>query len=191
MALSALEIVRIVSRSNLHSSRTEVHIDQNGIAHDGNTTVVDGVNDVFAMEVLVAGILRVDSHSGITKHGLQTSGGHYNLLVTVLHGIGELGQAAELVELVTMTGNLTQSTSFHIKVLHLYNSLGYLNTIVMLIITFIVMLIVMLIILFIAVLTYQYRKEQYAGGNTSSPDDYYGKSFPSQTCARKPPSQRR
>ena len=119
MAVSALEIVGIVRRRDLHRSRSEVHVHQNGVRDDRDASPIDRVDHVLSVQVLVARIVGVHRHGRIAQHRLQTRRRHHDLLVRVLHGVRELRDAAELIELVAMAGHFAQSPSLQIDVLHL------------------------------------------------------------------------
>jgi hypothetical protein len=53
--LSTFVIVRVVSGGNLYGTGSESHVDGDGIGDDGESSVDEGVFDVLANEVLVAG----------------------------------------------------------------------------------------------------------------------------------------
>jgi hypothetical protein len=81
VSLTALEIVRIVGGSDLDGSRTEFHIDRNGVGDNGDSAAVEGVNDKFTVEMGVPRIIGVDSNGGISQHGLGSGRGYNDLLV--------------------------------------------------------------------------------------------------------------
>lgn len=66
VSLTTLEIIRVMRRSDLDSSCTELHIDSDTISDDRDSTSVEWVDDVFAVEVGVPRIVGVDSDGGIS-----------------------------------------------------------------------------------------------------------------------------
>lgn len=94
--LSALVIVRIVSRGDLHATSTGVHINQLGISDNLHFSVRnEWVNKLFSMEMLVARIIWMNGHSNITKHGLRSCCCDDNFLVRVFHWVGEFPHGSE------------------------------------------------------------------------------------------------
>jgi hypothetical protein len=66
VSLTTLEIIGVVSWSDLDGTSTERHVDSDGIGDDGDSTAVEWVNDEFAMEVSVSRIIGVNSNGGIS-----------------------------------------------------------------------------------------------------------------------------
>mmetsp|Transcript_25038 Transcript_25038/g.68033 ORF Transcript_25038/g.68033 Transcript_25038/m.68033 type:complete len:488 (-) Transcript_25038:327-1790(-) len=69
------------------------------------------------MQVLVPGVLRVDSHSCIAQHGLRARGSHHNLAAS-LQRVRKAGEHAELHRL-SVARHRHQGTLWHVNVLHL------------------------------------------------------------------------
>ena len=97
---------------------------------NGDATMIDRMNHILSMKVFVARIIRMDSYSCIAQHSLQTSSSHHNLLIYqsfiqvtqtgILNRISKFCETTKLIEIITMTRNLTQCAPFHINVLNLY-----------------------------------------------------------------------
>mmetsp|Transcript_16509 Transcript_16509/g.30239 ORF Transcript_16509/g.30239 Transcript_16509/m.30239 type:complete len:300 (+) Transcript_16509:2859-3758(+) len=84
---SALEIIWVVSRSDLYSGGTKVHIHKFIIKDNRNTALPKRVVDALAMQVLVPWVLGMDCDTGVAQHRLQTCGSYHNLILGGLPGI--------------------------------------------------------------------------------------------------------
>ncbi len=74
VALSHLKVVGVVGRGDLNDTGTEFHINIL-VGHDGDLSVHEGQEDLFAHQILIAVILGIHGHGGIAQHGLGTGGG--------------------------------------------------------------------------------------------------------------------
>lgn len=81
VSLTTLEIVGVVGGRNLDGTGTEFHVDSDGIRDNGDSAAIEGMNDEFAMEVLVSRIIRVNGDGSIAQHCLRTCRGNDDLLV--------------------------------------------------------------------------------------------------------------
>merc|ERR1719362_2183895 len=75
-----------------------------GVCNDGKLPVKEGVDDILADQVLVSLVLGVDSHTGVTQHGLYPGGRHHDLLGAVLDLVGEADNHPEL-DLILVPGD--------------------------------------------------------------------------------------
>ena len=71
MSLSYLEVVRVMCRSDLNSTCTNLHIGML-ISYDRDFSVCKRKLDILSDEILISRILRVNGNRCITKHGLRS-----------------------------------------------------------------------------------------------------------------------
>jgi len=86
-------IVSIVRRGNLDSSSAELHVDDNGVRDDWDSTINERMGGKFSVKMLqlvetsstekgfvgtysVPGVVRMDCNCGISKHRLRSGGGN-------------------------------------------------------------------------------------------------------------------
>jgi hypothetical protein len=81
VSLTTLEIVGIVSWSDLDSTSTKRHVDSDRVGNDGDSSAVEWVDDEFAVKVGVSGIIWVDGNGGISKQCFWSSSGDNDLLI--------------------------------------------------------------------------------------------------------------
>jgi hypothetical protein len=81
VSLTTLEIVGVVSWSDLDSTSTKRHVDSDRVGNDGDSTAIEWVNDEFTVEVGVSRIIRVDGNGCISKQCLWSSSGDNYLLI--------------------------------------------------------------------------------------------------------------
>ncbi len=74
MTLPDFEVVRVMSRRDLHHARTELHI-HILVFHHRNRFVDDGQPDHSSFQISISLILRIHCHGGIAQHRLRTGGG--------------------------------------------------------------------------------------------------------------------
>ena len=95
MALTHLEVVRVVARRNLNTAGAELHINVL-VTEDRNLAVHDREDAGLADQVLVALVIRVDSNAGIAHEGLRTGGRNHQLARAVRQRIADVPQLARL-----------------------------------------------------------------------------------------------
>ena len=95
MALTHLEVVRVVARRNLNTAGAELHINVL-VTENRNLAVHDREDAGLADEVLVALVVRVDSNAGIAHEGLRTGGRNHQLARAVRQRIADVPQLARL-----------------------------------------------------------------------------------------------
>ena len=66
VSLTTLEIVGVVSWSDLDSTSTEGHVDSDRVGDDGDSTAIERVNDVFTVKVGVSRIIRMDGNGRVS-----------------------------------------------------------------------------------------------------------------------------
>ena len=66
VSLTTLEIVGVVSWSDLDSTSTKGHIDSDRVGNDGDSAAIERVNDEFAVEVSVSGIIGMNGNGCIS-----------------------------------------------------------------------------------------------------------------------------
>ena len=66
VSLTTLEIIGVVSWSDLDSTSTKRHIDSDRIGDDGDSSAIEWVDDEFTVKVSVSRIVRVDGNGGIS-----------------------------------------------------------------------------------------------------------------------------
>jgi hypothetical protein len=103
--LSSEEIVGVVGGSNLHSSSAKRHVNQHSVTYDGDAAADEGMHKELPVQVSVAGVFGMNCHGGITKHGLKTSGGYHNFIVTAFDFVREFDEDPELVRTVAVARN--------------------------------------------------------------------------------------
>ena len=80
----------------------------------------------FANKMLISLIVGMDRNSHIAEHGLNTGGGHNQLLISALHWIGELRQHAQL-NFVVVAGHREESAAGNVFLVHLLWIFKHLN----------------------------------------------------------------
>jgi len=124
---SALEIVVIVSGSDLDGTSTEFGIDQFIISDDlHDSTGNERMFKFLSNEVLVSRILGVDGNGGITQHGFNTGGGDDNFLISSLDLVGELDEDTEFVFAI-VAGDRQESGLVQIFIFNFYVRKGSLE----------------------------------------------------------------
>ena len=100
VAQSDLIVVRVVAGSHLNGTgpEAEFHV---VVSHDGELSTDQRKNRIFADEMPIALVIRMNCDAGIAQHGLRAGRGYDELFVGVLNGIADVPE---------MTG--------HILVLH-------------------------------------------------------------------------
>ncbi len=121
MALADFVIVGVVSGGDLDGTRSELHVDDDRVGNDGDLATGDeGVDHVLAVEMLVPRVVWVNSNGGITEHGLGTSGGDDDLLITALDLIREADDDTELDALVgRVAGNVHEGAAVELLLVDL------------------------------------------------------------------------
>ncbi|CAH0325853.1 hypothetical protein SRABI106_04543 [Rahnella aquatilis] len=72
-------VVKVMRRGDLHATRTFLHIGV-FIGNNRNTTAYQRENDLFADQIAVTRIFRVNGNAGITEHGFRTRGGDHQVI---------------------------------------------------------------------------------------------------------------
>lgn len=117
---TALKVIRVVSRGDLDSTCTELHVDSNGICDDGNLSAVERVNSKLAMKMSVARVIRVHSNGGITKHSFGTGGSDNDTFVRVLDGVSERSDDTEFETLFDIVAlDIEKGSASKMKLIHL------------------------------------------------------------------------
>jgi hypothetical protein len=98
---TTLEIVGIVRRGNLDGTSPKAHVDGDRVGDDGYTTVEEGVDDELAVEMGIAGVVRVDSDGCVAEHGLGTGGGDDELFVYGVNWSSDAGRRENIPEFST------------------------------------------------------------------------------------------
>ncbi len=78
----------------LNGAGAELRVDQDAVGDDRDLPVEERVNQVLAVEVRVARIVRVHGYGGVTEHGLGPGGGDHDLAVHSVHAMRELEELA-------------------------------------------------------------------------------------------------
>ena len=95
MALTHLEVVRVVARRNLDAAGTELHVNVL-VTEDRDLAVHDREDAGLADQVLVALVVRVDGNAGIAHEGLRTGGRNHQLARAVRQRVADVPQLARL-----------------------------------------------------------------------------------------------
>mmetsp|Transcript_13532 Transcript_13532/g.32654 ORF Transcript_13532/g.32654 Transcript_13532/m.32654 type:complete len:200 (+) Transcript_13532:2488-3087(+) len=125
MSLSTLVIIWIMGGCNLNSSRTKVHVDQIGIRNNGNLASAEGMNDLFAMQMLVTWIFGVNGNGSISQHGFQTCRGDNQLFVGIFNRVGKASKSTKFVSSLGILGitlvclDFQKGASLQINIVHL------------------------------------------------------------------------
>lgn len=90
VAFADFVVVEIVRRGDLHAAGAFFHIGV-FVADDADAAADQRQNDLFADQVFIARIFRVDRHAGIAQHGFRTGGGDHQV-VFALGGFRAVGQ---------------------------------------------------------------------------------------------------
>ncbi len=98
VALARGEVVEVVRGRHLHHSGAELRIDQHRVGDDGELAAVEGVPHLLAVEVCVAGVVRVHGDGGVAQHRLRPRRGDDELGGSAAR-IGVRDRVRELVEL--------------------------------------------------------------------------------------------
>ena len=138
MPQTDLEVIRIMSRSNLNTACSEVHFNI-FIRNDGNLPVDDRQNKRFADNILVSLVVRVDGNGSITEHCLRSCCCKLEVTASVLERIAKMPEVTCLILVFNLSvGDRSQTVrtpvyytlatvdkSFIIKVYeNLFNSLA-------------------------------------------------------------------
>ena len=108
--LSKCEIVGVVSRGKLDSTSSKLHVDVI-IGNNRQLAALDeGVYSSLAYEVRIPLVLGVDSDTGITQHGLNTSSGNLDGLVRALDLVLEVNNNTKL-NLLLVTRDLKECST--------------------------------------------------------------------------------
>mmetsp|Transcript_47441 Transcript_47441/g.122763 ORF Transcript_47441/g.122763 Transcript_47441/m.122763 type:complete len:343 (-) Transcript_47441:330-1358(-) len=97
VSLSTVVIVWIMSRCDLHTSSTELHVYKLSIKNDRNLLSSKWMDYMLAVVSLVARIFGMDSNGSVSKHGLKTSGSNNEFILRVFNLIGKLDQSTKLI----------------------------------------------------------------------------------------------
>ena len=95
VALTHLEVVRVVARRNLDAAGAELHVDVL-VAEDRDLTVHDREDAGLADQVLVALVVRVDRDAGIAHEGLRTGSCNDQIARAVCERVADVPQLARL-----------------------------------------------------------------------------------------------
>ena len=93
MAQAHLVVVGVVAGGHFHRAGTKAQLNI-FVGHDGQLSANQGQDGVFAHQVLIALVVRVDGHAGVAQHGLGAGGGDDELLIGVLDGIADVPEVA-------------------------------------------------------------------------------------------------
>ena len=93
MTQPGLEIIRIMCRSDFHSSSSELRIRQI-ISNDGDFTVHQWQTNFLAVQMTVAFVFLVYRDSGVPEHGLRTGGRDCDVLAATDHWVANFVQLA-------------------------------------------------------------------------------------------------
>ena len=80
-----LKIVGVVSGSDLHHTGTKIHLDI-PVGHNRDLFVYQGKDDIFADEMLIAGIVGMDCNRRISQHSLRTGSSQLDVYKRQLPG---------------------------------------------------------------------------------------------------------
>ena len=94
VALSGLEVVRVVRGRDLDRAGAELGVDQDRVGDDRELSPEDRVANAFADLGLVARIVGMDGDRRVAQHRLGTGGGHHHLPGSVGQRITELVELA-------------------------------------------------------------------------------------------------
>ena len=75
-------VVKVVRRSDFHAAGAFFHVGV-FVANDRNTTVNQRQNDIFANQIFVTRIFRVNGHAGIAQQGFRTSSRNHQIIFTI------------------------------------------------------------------------------------------------------------
>ena len=93
VAQTDLIVVRVVAGRHLDGAGAEAELDVI-VRHDGQLAAHERQDGVFADEVLIALVVRMDGDAGVAQHGLGTGGGDDELLIAVLDRIADVPEVA-------------------------------------------------------------------------------------------------
>ena len=96
MTQAHLKVVGVVSRGDLDHAGALGHIGVL-ITDNGDLFVQQGQHHMAAVEMGIAGVLAVDSHSGITQHGLRTGSSQLQHLAGLLDRVEQMPEVAVLL----------------------------------------------------------------------------------------------
>mmetsp|Transcript_15329 Transcript_15329/g.28931 ORF Transcript_15329/g.28931 Transcript_15329/m.28931 type:complete len:357 (-) Transcript_15329:484-1554(-) len=115
---TSLEVIVVVCRRDFHAASPKLLV-HHGVCNYHHFPVwEERVFKLLPVEGLVPLILRVNSHGGVTKHGLQTRGGHDQSILRSLDGILELAKNTHL-NLVLQTRYVHQGLPLDLLMVHL------------------------------------------------------------------------
>ena len=95
MALTHLEVVRVVAGRDLNTARTEFHINVL-ITENRDFAVHDRQDAGLANQVLVALVVRVDGNTGIAHEGFRTGGRDHQIARAVRQRVADVPKLARL-----------------------------------------------------------------------------------------------
>ena len=96
MAAAYLIVVRVVCRCDFDNAGTKFHVNIL-VADNRDFSVEQRQYDIFANQVLIALILRVDRYCGIAQHGFRTGGCQNNIAAAVSQRITQVPEVACLL----------------------------------------------------------------------------------------------
>ena len=96
MALTHLEVVRVMARRNLNAAGTELHLNVL-VCEDRDLTVHQRQNRLLADQMGIALIVRVDGYTGIAHIGLRTGGCDNQGFIRARNRIADVPQLAVLL----------------------------------------------------------------------------------------------
>ena len=96
VALAHLKVVGVVGRGNLHHTGAKIHV-HIGIGHNGDLFVHQRQQHLFALQVPVALVVRVNGHRRVPQHGLGPGGGKHQAFVCTHNGVFQVPEKALLV----------------------------------------------------------------------------------------------
>ena len=89
VAQANFKVVRVMGRGHFDDAGTEVFLDI-VIGDDRQDTVDQRQDGVFADEVAIALIFRMDGHTGVTKHGFRTGRGQDQVAAAVFERVAQM-----------------------------------------------------------------------------------------------------
>ncbi len=90
VAMAHFVVVEVVRRGDLHAAGAFFHVGV-FVADDPDAAVDQRQNDLFADQVFIAWVFRVDRHAGIAQQGFRTGGGDHQVIFAV-GGFRAVGQ---------------------------------------------------------------------------------------------------
>ena len=93
VALADLKVIGVMGRSDLDNAGTLGHVGML-VADNGDFLVQQGQDDMAAVQMGIAGVFTVDSHSGIAQHGLRTGGSQFQHFAGFLDRVQQMPEIA-------------------------------------------------------------------------------------------------